>query len=304
MKREIKNISASIRVRLLNLAKATNRNFNAVLLQYFQERFLYRLSISSYKENFILKGALLFHVYEMPRNRPTKDIDFLGKATENSEENLKNIITEIISIPVKDGVQFESKSISSEIIREQDDNNGIRIFCEANLGQARKRLRFDFGFGDIIIPDIQNIKFPTLLEDSLVPDLRVYPLYTVIAEKFEAIVRFNFTISRMKDFYDIYYLANHYPFDAAILKDAIVATFKNRKTDINNRNLIFSDDFKKNINKQKQWIAFLKRLNIEIDLSFQDCTKYIENFIEPLFKENNNNKIWKTDKLSWTNISN
>lgn len=106
MKREIKNISASVRARLLNLAKKTNRSFNAVLLQYFQERFLYRLSISSYKENFILKGALLFHVYEMPRNRPTKDIDFLWVDTSNTEKNLLQIMKEVISIKDKDGVRF------------------------------------------------------------------------------------------------------------------------------------------------------------------------------------------------------
>ena len=299
MKKMIKNIAASVKASLLKISKESNRDFIAILLQYFQERFLYRLSISPYRKNFILKGALLFLVYDMPNSRPTRDIDFLGIEIYNTEKNLLKIMNEVISIKVGDGVKFDSESLESEIIKEGTDYQGVRIYCLAYLDQAKIRIHFDIGFGDEIVPEPVSLDFPVLIPDMPCPELIAYSPESAIAEKFEAIVQLGFATSRMKDFYDIYYLSNHYPFDSTILKEAILATFKNRKTDINNRNLIFSDDYKRDISKQEQWIAFLKRLNIEIDFSFQDCIKYIENFIEPLFEFNNTKKIWQANKMIW-----
>jgi len=129
----VKNIAASVRARLLNIAKETNRDFNTVLLQYFQERLLYRLSISPYRDNFILKGALLFLIYKMPRNRPTKDIDFLGVDTSNEEESLLNLMKEVAAISAEDGVWFDPESFTSERITEQSEYNGVRIYCIPHL---------------------------------------------------------------------------------------------------------------------------------------------------------------------------
>lgn len=299
MKKEIKNLSASIRARLLRLAKESNRDFNAVLLQYFQERFLYRLSISSYKLNFVLKGALLFLVYNMPRIRPTKDIDFLVISTANTEENLINIVREIAIIPANDGVAFITESLDSEIIKEDADCQGIRIYCDTRLGQAKRRIKFDFGFGDIIIPNPIKMEFPTLLPDSPVPNLITYTPESAVAEKFEAIIKLNYATSRMKDFYDIYYMANHYKFKFDVLKEAIETTFRNRGTKLSNRSIIYAEEFINDTTKHEQWNTFLNRMNLEIELSFKGCMKFIKNFIEPLFTDIELQSEWMTDRHKW-----
>lgn len=283
MKKERKNIANSVRARLLNLAKASKRDFNAVLLQYFQERFLYRLSVSSYTNNFILKGALLFLVYNMPQSRPTKDIDFLGLSIPNDEESLLKVIRKIAEIKVQDGVSFDVDSLTSEVIKENADYQGVRIYCEAIMGQVRKRFRFDIGFGDIIVPHPLTIDFPTLLPDFSAPQLLVYSPESAIAEKLEAITNLNFFTSRMKDFYDIYYLANNYKFKPNLLKEAIEMTFKNRGTDLKARKILYDEKFKADKEKHQQWMAFLNRSQINIDLSFREIIDFIEKFIEPLF---------------------
>ena len=201
------NLEASIRARLKTIAKDSERNFDSVLLQYFQERFLYRLSISPYKENFILKGALLFVAYEIPRSRPTKDIDFLGKNISNTSENLISAMKEILEVQVQDGLRFDSESLISETIKQDAEYKGIRIYCNAYLGSAYSRLHFDIGFGDIVIPKPVILDFPVLLSDIPAPELIAYTPESAIAEKFEAIVNLGMITSRMKDFYDIYYLS-------------------------------------------------------------------------------------------------
>lgn len=283
MKKEIKNIPASVRARLLRIAKESKRDFNAVLLQYFQERLLYRLSISSYKSNFVLKGALLFLVYNMPNSRPTKDIDFLGVNISNTEKNLLQIIKEVISIKVDDGVRFDYKSLESEIVNGDADYQGIRIYCEAYLGQAKRRIHFDIGFGDVVVPEPLSVDFPVLLSDMPSPELITYTPESAIAEKLEAITNLNFFTSRMKDFYDIYYLANNYKFKPNLLKEAIETTFKNRGTDLKARKILYDEKFKADKEKQQQWMAFLNRSQINIGLSFREIVDFIENFIEPLF---------------------
>ena len=286
MKKQIKNIEASVRAKLLNIAKQINRDFNAVLLQYFQERMLYRLSISPYKQNFILKGALLFLVYDMPSSRPTKDIDFLGVDISNTQENLLQIMKEVISIQVEDGVKFDPDNLYSEIIKEDEDYQGIRIFCTAYLGRANRRFHFDIGFGDIIVPNPVSLDFPSLLSEMPHPELMAYTPESAVAEKFEAIVKLGLATSRMKDFYDIYYMANHYEFNYSTLKKAIESTFNNRNTKLSNRTEIYSDRFINNPTKHQQWKAFLNRMNIKTELSFQECIKYIKNFIESLYTAN------------------
>ena len=163
-RRKLKNIGASVRGRLLNLAKAEKRNFNNVLLQYFQERFLYRLSVSPYRENFILKGALLFLLYDAPRLRPTKDIDLLGRAESNDLEQIRAIVQQIAQIDAQDGVVFNPESTTVEIIKESEEYTGVRVKIEAFLTSARQLLQIDIGFGDRIVPGPVEIEFPVLLD--------------------------------------------------------------------------------------------------------------------------------------------
>ncbi len=300
MTKNVKNIAASARARLLRIAKDNDRNFNTVLLQYFQERMLYRLSISSYKLNFVLKGALLFLIYDIPRSRPTKDIDFLGMDTSNTKENLIEAMKEISNTEVADGVKFDISKITAEDITEDADYKGVRIYCEASLGQAISRFHFDIGFGDKIVPNPVKLDFPVLLDDMPIPSLIAYTPESAIAEKFEAIVKLGLATSRMKDFFDIYHLSSYHNFKAAILKEAIKTTFKNRLTSLTDRFNIYEDKFMNDKDKQTQWLAFIRRTGIESNLSFSDCIMYIKNFIEPLFDSNNIYNTWNRDLGSWS----
>ncbi|MCF7813758.1 MAG: nucleotidyl transferase AbiEii/AbiGii toxin family protein [Candidatus Cloacimonetes bacterium] len=298
MTKQTKNIAASARARLLRIAKENSRNFNAVLLQYFQERMLYRLSISSYKLNFILKGALLFLIYDLPPTRLTKDIDFLGMNTDNTKENLTKTMKEILSIEVDDGVQFDIRKITAEDITEKAEYKGVRIHCEATLEQARSRFHFDIGFGDQIVPEPIMLEFPVLLADMPVPTLVAYTPETAIAEKFEAMVKLGYANSRMKDFYDIYHMAHNFSFNSKILSEAINTTFSNRNTELKEKSIIFSNDFKQNLEKNKQWKAFQLKNNIELDIEFRDCLDFIQLFIEPALSEEKI-KSWDCYQLKW-----
>ena len=284
MRKNIKNIAASARARLLAVAKDSGRDFNSILLQYFQERFLYRLSISPYKHNFILKGALLYLIFEMPRLRPTKDIDFLGTNIANSADGIVNMFSNIIRIEENDGVKFAADSLDSELIKEDADYQGIRIYCTATLGNAKRRMQFDIAFGDIIIPNAEMKDFPVLLKNLSVPTLMTYSIESVFAEKYETIVKLNFATSRMKDFYDIYFMVNNLTIDPDILKKAIKITFKNRSTDLSSRSVIYTKEFVNDATNQMQWNAFITRIGSDIALSFKDCVVSIRDFVENVLK--------------------
>ena len=283
-KRKRKNISASVRARLLNLAKAEQKNFNNVLLQYFQERFLYRLSVSPYRENFILKGALLFLLYGAPRLRPTKDIDLLGRAQSNDLEQIRAVVQQIAQIEVPDGVVFTKESATVEIIKEFEEYSGVRVKIEAKLTSARQTLQIDIGFGDRIVPGPVEIEFPVLL-DQPAPRIKGYSKESVIAEKFEAIVRFNFLTSRMKDFYDILFLTKQESFQMRILRQAIDATFHRRMTPLEDIAIIFTEEFKVQVDKQEQWTAFLRRNHLESYGLFASAVEQLQLFIEPVFQQ-------------------
>lgn len=297
MKKQVKNIAASVRARLQNIARENDKNFDAVLLQYFQERMLYRLSVSRFREHFILKGALLFLIYDIPRSRPTKDIDFLG--VNISKADLLDAIKHILSIEVADGVIFDLSEIIAEDIKENAEYSGIRIHCQARLGQVRKRFHFDIGIGDKMFPDPVNMDFPVLLEDITVPSLIVYRQETAFAEKFEAIVKLGHLNSRMKDFYDIYHLAHNYSFRSEILRKAIETTFANRGTKIEDRLYVFADEFMKNAEKQIQWKAFLNRNELTLAIDFEHCVKFIMDCLEPLFIETSGESTWNIEHLKW-----
>lgn len=174
MAKVIKDIAASVRARLLYIARSNGRDFDALLLQYMQERFLYRLSISPYRQNLILKGALLFLAYEMSLLRPTKDIDFLGFSTPNDLSEIRNAVVAIASIDLDDGVRFNRESVIVEQITEGTDYKGVRVKLEVRLTAARKMLQLDVGFGDTVVPGPVEMDFPTLLDDQSSPNLLVY----------------------------------------------------------------------------------------------------------------------------------
>ena len=267
-----------------------------MLNQFFQERFLYKLSLSSYQNNFILKGALLLMTYNIEKTRPTKDIDFLGKSINNDVESLKNIIQEICSVKTNDGIEFIKEKVSAELIKEEAEYGGVRIHIPYQMHTIKGVIQIDVGFGDKIIKGPTKIEFPTLL-DMPAPLINVYSLETAIAEKFEAIVKLNFQTSRMKDFFDIDHISTYSEFDSLILMEALSITFKTRGTNLEDRKTIFSEEYKNDNKKESQWKAFLNKSKIRSDKNFIDIVNSIEKFIEPIFSKN---KLkWNPQKFIW-----
>lgn len=283
----------SIRDQLKKISQRTNREFQSILLQYAQERFLYRVSCSRYNDNFILKGALLLLIKSVSRLRPTKDIDFLGTSIPNNNKNIERIIQEIIEIHIDDGVTFDS--VKAKEITEDAEYHGNRVKFNAKLGTIKIRMQLDIGFGDIVIPKASKINFPTLL-DFPAPNLFVYSLDSVIAEKFEVIVSLSLINSRMKDFYDIYFIASHFPFEKNILTKAVRSTFNHRGTDLSHRAIIFTETFA--LEKQKEWISFIKRNPLDIDVNFGKIVGHIKTFIEPVFNKDSYTR-WNPEVFSW-----
>lgn len=298
MARKIKNIGVSIRQKLLDIARQTNRDNNALIVQYFQERLLYRLSVSPYRNNFILKGAFLFLAYRMPRLRPTKDIDFLGTAISNDPENIKSIIENIISMRSNDGVSFDRKSISVEKITEDAEYNGYRIKMYATLDTIRQRIQIDIGFGDTIVPAPVEIEYPTII-DIESPLIKVYTIESAIAEKFEALVKLSYLTSRYRDIYDILFLAKERDFKYEILSEAINTTFKTRGTSIDDRGIIFSEDFINDKSRNEQWEAFLNRNKLESITPFNAAMIRLKLFLDPVCSEHQDLEKWDPYKWIW-----
>jgi predicted nucleotidyltransferase component of viral defense system len=296
-KKEIKNIAASVKERLRNISVQNGKEFQSVVSQYVQERFLYRLSQSIYSNNLILKGALLFIAHDISRNRPTRDIDFLGSKIPNEIDDLVDVIKEILTVKIEDGLRFDSDSVEAENITEDGDYKGVRIKFYVYLENSRERMQLDIGFGDTITAGPVEIEFPTLL-DFPAPKLKVYSIETAIAEKFEAIVSLQLLTSRMKDFYDILFFAENYNFKKETLIQAITTTFNHRSTDLVLSKTIFEDQFKNNERFQALWEAFLDRNKLESNKTFSEIVTQIQSFIQPIF--DSDKKInWNPDKWEW-----
>lgn len=296
-KKEIKNIAASVKERLRNISVQNGKEFQSVISQYVQERFLYRLSESLYSNNLILKGALLFIAHNISRNRSTRDIDFLGSKIPNEVDDLIEVIKEILTFKIDDGLRFDSDSVKAENITEDGDYKGVRIKFYVFLEKSRERMQLDIGFGDKITAGPLEIEFPTLL-DFPAPRLKVYSIETAIAEKFETIVSLQLQTSRMKDFYDILFFAEHYNFKKETLIQAITTTFNNRSTDLELSKAIFEDKFKNDENFQKLWSAFLNRNKLENYKTFYEVVSQIQSFIQPIFDSETKNN-WNPTKWEW-----
>ncbi len=297
-----KDISASVKARLLNIAKSERRAFNTISLLYMQERLLYRLSISEYKERFILKGGLLLFSINEFKGRPTRDIDFLAEDISNDLKNIEDAFKSICSIECEDGITYDINGISVERIKEDAEYEGVRVKISSLLGKARELIQIDIGFGDIVIPDPKEMIYPTLLDlDS--PKVMVYSKESIIAEKFEAMVSLTVFNSRMKDFYDIYTMATKEEFDYETLKSAISETFNRRATNISNYAAIFKEDFITDQSRINQWKAFLKRINLNEQLEYSTVMNVLDKFLKPIAEGiNEENSIlhkWNKDNLTW-----
>lgn len=230
--------------------------------------------------------------------RQTKDIDFLGEGISNEENNIKTIIGEISSLKYEDGIIFNTKEITTETIAEVKEYNGIRVSLPFTLDTIASVLTIDVGFGDVTHKKPELMDYPTLL-DMEPPQINAYSVETVVAEKFEAIIKLNYQTSRMKDFYDIIFIAENYDLKNIDLLSSIQKTFAKRNTRIENRKIIYKGEFKNDEEKQKQWKGFLKRIKSEMKEDFKDIINKLETFIEPIFENVEDESTWNKDKWKW-----
>jgi hypothetical protein len=278
--KNVKNIAASVRERLLNISKTDVRPFQEVVQYYAMERFLYRLSQSQYANRFVLKGALMLHVWKTPGYRSTMDVDLLGR-TDNDMSALISNMADVLSIEVEpDGLFFSADNITADYITEDAEYKGVRIWFPANLDTIKLNMQIDIGFGDIVYPGPEKSVIPTMLEFPS-PLLFCYSRESAISEKFEAMLKLRDLNSRMKDFYDIWLLSRNFGFEGKVLSEAIRLTLEQRGTELPDNIVAFSNEFI--TNKQIQWNAFRKKLKQDIlPFEFEDIVMQVKAFLNPI----------------------
>ncbi len=257
MAKEIRNVGASVRARLLQLAKASGQSFDLVLTRFALERLLFRLSQSPHAGRFVLKGAMLMMSWFDDPHRGTRDLDLLGFGNPDPDPMLETF-REILAQEADDGVMFDPETLRVDRIREGLEYGGLRLRMVASISGARINLTADIGFGDALEPGVEVLDYPSML-DFPMPRLRVYARETVIAEKFQAMVILGRANSRMKDFYDIWILSRSFDFGDDRLARAIAATFERRETPIPaDLPDALTGAFAKDQRKQRQWRAFVE----------------------------------------------
>ena len=292
------NLAASVRERLANLARAQKEDFQELLSRYVRERFLYRLSISQHRDNFILKGALLFSYWTGVPHRPTRDLDLLGHGASDIGL-MEKVLLDLCEIEAQpDGLIFQPGSVHGERIKDNEEYEGVRLRLIALLGQARISLQIDVGFGDRVVPGPEEIDFPTLL-DFPAPHLKSYTRESVVAEKFEAMVKLGILNSRMKDFYDLRSLSQSFSFDGPTLCDAIKATFEKRGTAVPiEAPLALTPEFYDDKQKNSQWKAFLNKSRLDAAAnSLTEIAAALREFLLPVSESvatgESLNKTWE-----------
>lgn len=254
------NVAASIRARLLRLAQEGGEDFQRVLGRYGIERFLYRLGNSPHRDRFALKGATLFTLWTGQTHRPTKDLDLLGRGS-SAVADVEAVMQEICEIQDQDGIVFDVQSIEGTKIKEDDEYDGVRVKFSAQLAGARIPMQVDIGFGDAVYPEPELATFPVLLPMAA-PEIRAYPRESAIAEKLHAMVELDIRNSRMKDFYDVWYMAETWSFEMSGLHGAIAAVFKRRGLALpEGAPFALTADFLNDSQKKQQWNAFISRFN-------------------------------------------
>ncbi len=278
-----RNVAASVRARLLNRARETKQDFNLVLTRYAIERMLYRISVSNHADQFLLKGALLFDLWFDIPHRATRDADFLGLGSAELP-HIEGVFREICAIETHDGVVFQPDTVRAAEIRKEANYAGVRVMLLGVIDGARCQMQIDIGFGDAVTPGPEDVEYPVMLSGFAAPKLRVYPRYTVVAEKFEALSSLGIANSRMKDYFDLWILARHTDFDGDVLRQAVQATFDRRKTALTGHApLGLTDAFAQDAQKQMQWQAFLKNNRLEA-LALNDVIAALATFMLPVIE--------------------
>lgn len=284
--KEKANLGASVSTRLLNQARKTGADYQTLLTSYCLERFLYRLGASDLRERFVLKGAMLLRLWADQPYRATRDLDLLrrGDAEFNA---VRADLRAILAAPVQpDAVRFDAEKIEVEAIRAEDEYAGVRATIPAQVGTARLVLQIDMGVGDVVSPAPALCAFPTLL-DFPAPRILAYPKEAVIAEKFEAMVVLGERNSRIKDFFDIYYLAGHFEFDREVLGRAVRQTFARRGTPVpTDVPIALTAAYWENATRPAQIRAFSRRTGVEVPGDFaMGCSRRLSQFLMPLLED-------------------
>lgn len=255
-----KNMGASVRAQLLNVARDTGQVFDVLLTRFVHERLLYRLSLSSHADRFVLKGAMLITAWMPASARGTRDLDLLGFG-DPDEQRILAAFREVLTTAADDGVEFNADALRVNRIREELEYGGLRVRTIASVAGARIAVVVDIGFGDSVEPGLEIIDYPALL-NLPAPRLRTYARETVVAEKFQAMVALGRVNSRMKDFYDIWLLSRSFTFETERLARAIAATFARRHTPIPTHTPdALTPEFAADLLKQRQWSAFIVDLD-------------------------------------------
>ena len=275
------DIAASVLARLKNKAKESGRSYQLCLQLFCQEEFLRRLEKSKYAENLVLKGGLFLYSLTDFDSRVTVDVDFLLRQIPNTPEQLKGILEEVIAIQTgNDFVTFEIKDITPIAVAKKYAGMGASMV--AHIKNTRTPFGIDFGVGDIIVPKQEKRKIPTQLNDFVSPIINTYSIETTVAEKFDAILSLMEFSSRMKDYYDIYYLASKFDFDGVTLTEALKKTFENRGHSFTIAQFEQVMTFDNDDAMQKKWKAFIRKIDTKTD-DYSTVLKTIKEFLTKPF---------------------
>ena len=260
-----------------------------LLARYFNERLLYRVSVSQYKDNFLLKGGSLLYAMNGLEARPTVDVDFMADRIRRDRDFLAHVFQEILGIVCdEDGVSFDIDSIKLEPITVEKKYPGTRFYFTAHMDTISYNMSVDIGFGDVVTPYPTTIDFPLLLPDIPSVNIQAYSLETVVAEKFHTMIDRDVLNSRMKDFFDCYQLLTKRDLDDEILYDAIKATFDNRGLTYNPELQLFAEDFLTDAARIARWKAFLKKIHWKETLDFETVMEVIRERLQPMAE-----RYWK-----------
>lgn len=295
------DIASSVLARLKNKSKESGRSYQLCLQLFCQEEFLRRVEKSKYAENLVLKGGLFLYSITNFDSRVTVDVDFLLRSMPNTPEQLEAILNEIIAEDTgNDFITFEIRSVAPIAVAKKYAGIGASII--ARIKNTKTPFGIDFGVGDVIVPYQEKRKLPTQLPDFNSPTVNTYSIETTIAEKLDAILSLMEFSSRMKDYYDIYYLANKFDFDGAILTEALKKTFANRNHNFTIEQFQQVIEFDSDDVMQKKWKAFVKKINTKTD-AFEVVLRTIKEFLTAPFtaaiKDKMTDEQWSAAENSW-----
>lgn len=295
------DIAASVLAQLKNKAAESGRSYQLSLQLFCQEEFLRRLQKSKYADNFVLKGGLLIYSITNFDSRVTVDVDFLLKRMPNTPEKLRDVLEEIIATSVgNEFVNFEIRDVSPISVKKK--YAGISASLVAKIKNTKTPFSIDFGVGDVIVPKQEKRRIPTQLSDFCAPLVNTYSVETIIAEKIDAILDLMEFSSRMKDYYDIYYLANRFDFDGKILSEALEKTFKNREHNFSIEQFNQVMGFHEDELMKKKWKAFIRKTNIKVDeysIVLGIIRKFLKNPFVAAVEHEKFNARWCSAKGEW-----